>query len=85
MKPIIASPILSPMQRAPPPSAAAEIITTEKTHQLIFLSQAKARLQNAVQMQLKAVKKQLDNFKRHPYLSSPYVFLGPHIQRLERS
>lgn len=69
--------------RAPTPSAAAEIITTEKTHQLHFLSQAKSRLSHTVHMQLKALKTQLEHFKRQPFLSSPYFFLGPHIQRID--
>jgi len=69
--------------RAPTPSAAAEIITTEKAHQLHFLSQVQSRLENSVHLQLKAAKRQLDNFKRQPYFSSPYSFLAPHIQRLD--
>ncbi len=69
--------------RAPTPSAAAEIITTEKAHQLQFLSSAKSRIQNSVQMQLKAVKKQFDSLKRQPFLFSPYLILSPHLQRID--
>ena len=69
--------------RAPTPSAAAEIITTEKAHQLQFLANAKNRMKSVTLTQLQHVKKQLTNYKRHPYLSSPYVFLAPHLQRVD--
>jgi exodeoxyribonuclease VII large subunit len=69
--------------RAPTPSAAAEIITTEKAHQLQFLSSAQSRLQNGLSLQLKAARKQLEGLKRQPFFFSPYALLAPHIQRLD--
>jgi exodeoxyribonuclease VII large subunit len=69
--------------RAPTPSAAAEIITTEKAHQLQFLSSAQNRLQNGLRVQLTHMRKQLEGLKRQPFFFSPYAILAPYIQRLD--
>lgn len=69
--------------RAPTPSAAAEIITTEKAHQLQFLSAAQSRLHNGLKMQLNHMRKQLESLKRQPFFCSPYATLAPYIQRLD--
>lgn len=69
--------------RAPTPSAAAEIITTEKAHQLQFLSSAQSRLQNGLSLQLKHARRQLETLKRQPFFFSPYAILAPYIQRLD--
>ncbi len=69
--------------RAPTPSAAAEIITTEKAHQLQFLDHARNRLKSITSTQIQHVKKQLHSFKRHPYISSPYALLASHLQRVD--
>ena len=69
--------------RAPTPSAAAELVTSEKAHQLHFLTQVKERMKNTMRTLLQHIKKQLEQVKRHPYLSSPYLFLAPHIQRID--
>lgn len=69
--------------RAPTPSAAAEIATTEKAHQLHVLSQTLARLNTTLKTAVHHNKKQLDQLKRHPYLSSPYALLSSHLQRMD--
>jgi exodeoxyribonuclease VII large subunit len=69
--------------RAPTPSAAAEIATFETAQQLHQLSQTKSRLKSIVQTSLQHHRKQLENFKRYPSLSTPYSLLEPHFQRID--
>jgi exodeoxyribonuclease VII large subunit len=69
--------------RAPTPSAAAEIATRETAEQLAFLSQAKARGSQAILTLLSHTKKQLHQLSRSPPLSNPYLFLAPHLQRID--
>lgn len=71
--------------RAPTPSAAAEIATRETAEQLAFLSQAKARGTQAVLTLLSHTKKQLHQLRRSPPLSNPYLFLAPHLQRIDEA
>jgi exodeoxyribonuclease VII large subunit len=67
--------------RAPTPSAAAEIITTEKARELHFLAQLKSRMHTTVLMQLAHAKKQCEHFKRRT--PSPAALLTPHMQRID--
>lgn len=69
--------------RAPTPSAAAEIATTETAQQLQFLNQAKARLKGGMQTLLQHHRKQLGNFMRHPSLSAPLTLIEPYMQRMD--
>ncbi len=69
--------------RAPTPSAAAEIATMETAHQLQFLAQSKNRLRGITLTLLQHHRKQLDNIKRHPSLSSPLSLIEPHLQRID--
>lgn len=69
--------------RAPTPSAAAEIATMETVQQLQFLTQSKSRLRGTVLALLQHHRKQIENFKRHPYLSTPLTLIEPHLQRID--
>ena len=69
--------------RAPTPSAAAEMATQETALQLHGLAQTKNRLTTFVLTSLKHHRKQLDNLKRHPCLSTPFSILEPHLQRVD--
>lgn len=71
--------------RAPTPSAAAEIATRETAEQLAFLSQAKTRGSQAILTLLSHTKKQLHRLRRSPPLSNPYLFLSPHLQRIDEA
>lgn len=67
--------------RAPTPSAAAEIVIAEKTHQLNLLSQMLKRMQQTVHQLIRHDKQRLIGILRHPVIQSPYALLGPWIQR----
>jgi exodeoxyribonuclease VII large subunit len=69
--------------RAPTPSAAAEIATLETAQQLHQLGQTKSRLKAIALTSLQHHRKQLENFKRHPYICTPYSLLEPHQQRTD--
>jgi len=69
--------------RAPTPSAAAEIATRETAQQLAFLAQAKTHGNQVILTLLSHVKKQLQQLRRSPPLSNPYLFLAPHLQRID--
>lgn len=69
--------------RAPTPSAAAEIATRETLAQLTFLAAAKTRLTQSLQTHISHSKKQLQQLKRSAHFSNPYIFLEPHIQRID--
>ena len=69
--------------RAPTPSAAAEIATSETIQQLQFLTQSKSRLRGVVIALLQHHRKQIENFKRHPQLSTPHILIEPHLQRVD--
>lgn len=69
--------------RAPTPSAAAEIVIAEKSQQLDFLDAAHKRLKHTLQLLIGQHKRQLEGFKRHPLLSSPYALLAQPYQRLD--
>lgn len=70
-------------QRAPTPSAAAEIAIAEKATLLQFLESSKARLRSRMQEVLSHYRKHLSALQKHPLLSSPYGTLAPLIQRLD--
>lgn len=67
--------------RAPTPSAAAEIITTEKARELQFLSQLKSRMHTTVQIQVAHARKQCEHFKRR--IPSSTALFTPHMQRID--
>ncbi|MBS0604062.1 MAG: exodeoxyribonuclease VII large subunit [Verrucomicrobia bacterium] len=69
--------------RAPTPSAAAEIATQETAQQIQHLTQSKNRLRGIVLTLLQHHRKQIENFRRHPTLSTPLSLIEPHLQRID--
>lgn len=69
--------------RAPTPSAAAEIVISEKTHLLQQVLQAQKRLIHCFRHLLLQNRQRLENFKRQPALFSPYHFLGTWMQKID--
>lgn len=69
--------------RAPTPSAAAEIVIAEKTHQLHHLAQVRQRLKQTVFHLIRHDRNRLEGLRRQPVLASPYGILGKWMQRLD--
>jgi exodeoxyribonuclease VII large subunit len=69
--------------RAPTPSAAAEIVISEKSAHLQFLQKMTLGLQHALSHLLKNHREKLFRFSSHPLFSIPYTLTGPHFQRLD--
>lgn len=70
-------------QRAPTPSAAAEIVISEKAALLQFLQSSKTRLRAQIEEKIRVHRQHLKALQKHPLLSSPYGVLAPLIQRLD--
>lgn len=69
--------------RAPTPSAAAEIVSSEKRQMLVDLEKIKVRLSQTIGGHLRSYKKMVEALNRRPPLSSPYMLLGPFLQKLD--
>lgn len=69
--------------RAPTPSAAAEIVSSEKRQLLIDLEKTKLHLIQTLKGQLRSHKRMVAAFARRPPLSSPYTVLGPFLQKID--
>lgn len=69
--------------RAPTPSAAAEIVSAERTQLLQHLKQIDNRLQQSLRHRLIQDRHRLDGIKRQPAFASPYAILGLWMQRLD--
>lgn len=69
--------------RAPTPSAAAEIVIMEKSHQLNRLAEMLKRMQQTVFQLIRHDKMRLMGIIRHPVIQSPYALLGPWIEKVE--
>lgn len=69
--------------RAPTPSAAAEIVISEKSHHLHFLQKSSLALKHALSHLLKHHREKLRRFSSHPLFSLPYALTGPYFQRLD--
>ncbi len=69
--------------RAPTPSAAAEIVLSEKIQHLQFLKKMQQNTSYALQHLLRGYRERLQGWKRHPTLASPYVLLGVPLQKLD--
>lgn len=69
--------------RAPTPSAAAEIVIAEKTHQLTHLSQVQRRMQQTMQHLIRQRREQLNGLRKQPIFVSPYTLLGGWMQQLD--
>ncbi len=69
--------------RAPTPSAAAEIATSEKASLIQFLEQAKSLVRQRLKQQITGYRQHIGALQKHPLLASPYGVLAPAIQRLD--
>ncbi len=69
--------------RAPTPSAAAELVMAEKTHQLEFLDKAGKRMTHHLQLMIRQRKMQFAAIGRQPAFRSPYFLLGQSMQKLD--
>ncbi len=69
--------------RAPTPSAAAEIVSGEKTQQMQFLLQTHQRLTHALKQQMSQWRRRHTQILKSPMMNSPYLLLGPRIQSLD--
>lgn len=71
--------------RAPTPSAAAEMVMAEREKVQKSLDQARRQCQQSLQHHLRRGRKELDSYLRLPLFRSPYVLLGPWMQKLDES
>jgi exodeoxyribonuclease VII large subunit len=69
--------------RAPTPSAAAEMVISEKSHHLHHLNQIQRRLHQTLSHVFRHHRHQLDSMRRHPLFQTPYGLLGPWMQKLD--
>jgi exodeoxyribonuclease VII large subunit len=69
--------------RAPTPSAAAEIVVSEKNQQLDHLKTLKRRLQQAVLNSIQLGYIQLNNYKKHPSFTHPQFIIEWRMQKLD--
>ncbi len=69
--------------RAPTPSAAAEIIIKEKTQILENLKNYHLQIAKNLYHQAQSYRLKLNNFKKHPLFSSPYILLSKHMQQID--
>lgn len=69
--------------RAPTPSAAAEIVSTDKSQQLDQLGHLQRRLKQTLTHQIQQRKHQLIGILKQPLFASPYSLIGPWMQHLD--
>jgi exodeoxyribonuclease VII large subunit len=69
--------------RAPTPSAAAELVVSEKTQHLQFLASSYQRLQQGLRQIIYRRREKLEQLRRQPVLESPYALLGMRMQKLD--
>jgi len=69
--------------RAPTPSAAAEIVTSEKSQMLLDLAKTKTHILQSINAHLRTHRQMLKGLVKQPPLSSPYTLLGPFLQKLD--
>jgi exodeoxyribonuclease VII large subunit len=69
--------------RAPTPSVAAEIVSSEKAHQIEFLLNAHKRLSLNVKQQVAQWRKRHNQILNLPLIRTPYTLLGPWMQDLD--
>lgn len=70
-------------QRAPTPSAAAEIIIPEKRELQESLKKVQKNLHASLKKQLSHVRIQLDYFAKSPLFKDPYALIGLKAQKLD--
>lgn len=69
--------------RAPTPSAAAEIVIAEKSHQLEFLNNVKNRLQQTIRHFIQKNQYRLRGIIKHPVIANPHVLIEWRMQKLD--
>lgn len=69
--------------RAPTPSAAAEMVISEKSQHLHHLDQVGRRLHHTFTHILRHHRHQIAQIARHPFFQTPYGLLGPWMQKLD--
>jgi exodeoxyribonuclease VII large subunit len=66
--------------RAPTPSAAAEIVMSEKKQQLDFLHRSEQRLKQTLSLLIQSSRHKLIRMQKHPCFTDPYYLLGRYYQ-----
>jgi exodeoxyribonuclease VII large subunit len=69
--------------RAPTPSAAAEIVTSETQAHLQFLKKINQTIRHTLLHKLTHFRAQIQGVSRHPILINPYLIVGNLIQKLD--
>lgn len=69
--------------RAPTPSAAAEIVTAEKSEKLTLLVKSKKQIEGALRQLIKRQRERLITLQRHPVLLNPLALLSGPLQKLD--
>lgn len=69
--------------RAPTPSAAAEMVTSEKVAQLQFLQKMEKGTRQALLHNVTRYRTRLEGFRRHPLFKNPYLIVGNVMQKLD--
>lgn len=69
--------------RAPTPSAAAEITSSETQKELHFLQQTALRLKSAVLAQLAHHRTRQQQYKRHALFTKPFQLIEPYLQQFD--
>lgn len=69
--------------RAPTPSAAAEIVISEKMNHLQFLKKMEKGIGQALLHLVSKHRAALQAFARHPLLSNPYLLVGNLMQKMD--
>lgn len=70
-------------QRAPTPSAAAELVTVASAQQITYLDTSYIQLKNTMHSHLGRHKEKMGFFLNHPFIKNPYTLLEPHLQRAD--
>ncbi|MDR2539718.1 MAG: exodeoxyribonuclease VII large subunit [Chlamydiales bacterium] len=70
-------------QRAPTPSAAAELVTTESAQQIAYLNRSYTQLRSAITSHLKYCREKVHFVLNHPFIKNPHTWLEPHFQRID--
>lgn len=70
-------------QRAPTPSAAAELVTVESAQQITYLNKSYAQVKNAITNHLRGYREKVYFVSNHPFIKNPHALLEPHFQRVD--
>ncbi len=69
--------------RAPTPTAAAEIVMSEKVHHLQTLEKIERNAKQTLHHLIHRYRERLKRFSTHPLMTTPYALLGNHLQQLD--